>query len=203
MARKREAIAIIGEGITEKYFILSLRDILTRKPNPVKPKKSNLDELELAIKDCLKKGYTLIYCLIDKDNKLHDGNHDHRRNAEKYANLKKKYHNKRHKCPDGSKADVIMIESFPATEIFFLYYFGFTQAHYTNQQLKELLHQKFGYATEEKYLIKNSLHDTLIKAGGSIQTAIEASGRSLQLRNPEDIHCPYTEIGKMLSELME
>ena len=62
MARKRITVAIIGEGITEKYYIQSLQDILEIKPTPIKPKNSSLKELEISIKDCIKKGYSKIYC---------------------------------------------------------------------------------------------------------------------------------------------
>ena len=81
MARNKITIAVIGEGITEKYYIQSLQDVFNIKPIPVKPKKSNLKELEISIKDCIKKGYSKIYCLIDKDNKISDGDPDHNRNA--------------------------------------------------------------------------------------------------------------------------
>ena len=45
MPKSKTSVAIIGEGITEKYFILSLRDILRIKPIPIKPKNSSLKEL--------------------------------------------------------------------------------------------------------------------------------------------------------------
>ena len=55
MAKSRVTVAVIGEGITEKYFILSLRDVLQIKPGYVKPKNSSLKELEITIKSCIKK----------------------------------------------------------------------------------------------------------------------------------------------------
>lgn len=95
----------------------------------------------------------------------------------------------------------MMIESFPATEIFFWYYFGYTSASYSNQQLKNMLNKKFGYTTEEKYLIKHSLHDTLVEAGGSLKTAILASQQSISaIENPNSGQS-YSEIGIMIQEL--
>lgn len=200
MARKRITVAVIGEGITEKYYIQSLRDILEVKPTPIKPKNSNLKELENSIKDCIKKGYSKVFCLIDKDNKVFDGNQDHDRNAAEYALLKKQYHNKLHKCPDGSMTQIVMIESYPATEIFFLYYFGYTSAHYTNQQLKQVLYKKFGYLTEERYLIKHSLHDTLVECGGSLETAIKASTQSM-LNIDRDLETSFSELSILIQDL--
>lgn len=202
MTRHRVTAAVIGEGITEKYYIQSLREAVRIKPSPVKPKKSTLKELELAIKACIRKGYDRIYCMIDMDNKVHDGNPDHERNAGEYARLKRQYNGKLHNCPDGSRALVKMVESFPATEIFFLYYFGYTGALYSNHQLKSLLNKRFGYLTEEKYLIKHSLHDLLTDAGGSLQTALSASMQSkpaAALNPPEQ---SYSEIGDMIQELI-
>lgn len=198
MSRNKLSVAVIGEGITEKYFILSLRDVLGIKPTPIKPKNSSLKELEIAIKDCIRRGYSCVYCMIDIDNKIYDGNPDHDKNAKEYQQLRHHYHNKQYRCPDGSKTLIIMIESFPSTELFFLYYFGYTSALYTNQQLKNILNKKFGYLTEEKYLIKHSLHDTLIQSGGSLKTAVLASEQSKADISPGQ---PYTEIGIMIREL--
>lgn len=39
MRRSRETVVVIGEGITEKYYIQSLRDVLVIKPTAIKPKK--------------------------------------------------------------------------------------------------------------------------------------------------------------------
>ncbi len=200
MARKRITVAVIGEGITEKYYIQSLQDILEIKPTPVKPKNSTLKEMEISIKDCIRKGYSKIFCLIDKDNKITDGNPDHDRNAAEYARLKKQYHNKLHKCPDGGVTKIVMIESYPATEIFFLYYFGYTSAHYTNQQLKHILNKKFGYLTEERYLIKHSLHDTLVESGGSLETAISASAQSI-MNIDRELETSFSEISILIQDL--
>lgn len=200
MARKRLTVAVIGEGITEKYYIQSLQDILEIKPTPIKPKNSTLKEMEISIKDCIRKGYSKIFCLIDKDNKINDGNPDHDRNAAEYARLKKQYHNKLHKCPDGGVTKIVMIESYPATEIFFLYYFGYTSAHYTNQQLKHILNKKFGYLTEERYLIKHSLHDTLVESGGSLETAISASAQSI-MNIDRELGTSFSEISILIQDL--
>ncbi len=200
MARKRITVAVIGEGITEKYYIQSLQDILEIKSTPIRPKNSTLKELEISIKDCIKKGYSKIFCLIDKDNKINDGNPDHERNAAEYARLKRQYHNKLHKCTDGCVTKTVMIESYPATEIFFLYYFGYTSAHYTNQQLKHILNNKFGYLTEERYLIKHSLHDTLVENGGSLEVAIRASIQSI-MNIDRDMDTSFSEIGILIQDL--
>lgn len=202
MRKGRLAIAVIGEGITEQYYFLSLRDTLTFKPTPFLPKKSNLKELEIAIKECIKKGYSEIFCLIDKDNKIKDGNPDHDRNAKEYQDLKKRYHLKKFMSPDGNECLVCMVESYPSTEVFFLFYFGYSGAFYTNQGLKDILNKKFGYITQQKYFIKHSLHDLLINSGGSLDIAISASKKSLSENDDDNIHRTYTEIGLLVNHLL-
>lgn len=201
MTRGRTTVAVIGEGITEYYYMNSLRDILSIKPTSIKPKKSNLQELDNAIKKCIAKGYDKVYCLIDLDNKVHDGNPDHEKNVKDYEKLKRLYHNKSHKCTNGGSTFVEMIESFPSTEIFFRYYFGYTSAIISNQQLKKQLNQRCGYSTEEKYLIKHSIHQTLISAGGSLEIAINASIQSVSLSKNQYDQCPFSQIGLMIRNL--
>ncbi len=199
MLRTKEAIVVFGEGITEKYYFLSLRDILKLRPTPIKPKNSSLAEFETCIRDCLRRGYSRIFCLVDMDNKTADGNLEHVRGAKEYDILKRKYHLQRLVNGAGDTSLVEMVESYPSTEIFFRYYFGYTSASISNQQLKAELAKRFGYSTQEKYLIKHSLHDELVKAGGSLQQAIIASKRSLKGRTPGS---SYTELGSMIEQLL-
>lgn len=49
----RETIAVIGEGITEYYYIQSIKDCVKIKPAPFKPKNSGIKELEACIKKCV------------------------------------------------------------------------------------------------------------------------------------------------------
>lgn len=199
MLRTKEAIVVFGEGITEKYYFLSLRDILKLRPTPIKPKNSSLAEFETCIRDCLRRGYSRIFCLVDMDNKTADGNPEHVRGAKEYDILKRKYHLQRLVNGAGDTSLVEMVESYPSTEIFFRYYFGYTSASISNQQLKAELAKRFGYSTQEKYMIKHSLHDELVKAGGSLQQAIVASKRSLKGRTPGS---SYTELGSMIEQLL-
>lgn len=202
MAKPRITIAVIGEGITEKYYFQSLRDILRIRPTAIKPKKSNLAEFEISIKDCIKKGYNEIYCLIDMDNKVMDGNHDHIQGAKDYNRLRSQYHNKTFVNGSKEKTKVVMVESFPSTEMFFRYYFGYTSASYGNKQLKEELARRFGYSTQEIYFIRHSLHNTMEETGGSLKIAISASQQSIACRDFGNVHCTYSEIGTLIKFLL-
>lgn len=196
MKRLKETIAIIGEGITERYYIESIKDCVQIKPQPIEAKNSSAKEFESKIKDCIIKGFSKIICLIDMDIKANDGIRDHVSNRAQYIKLKNKYHNK-------IKNDslVIMIESFPCIEVFFLYYFQYTSASQTNEGLKKQLNDRCGYLTSEKYLKRNSLHEVFECQGGSLKNAIKHSQKSVLELDDSNPHCVYTEIGKIFELL--
>lgn len=68
-----KAIAVIGEGITEKYYVESLRAFAGSNfqivPKQLGIKASSLDELEKAVQNAVEEGYDEVYCLIDMDSK--------------------------------------------------------------------------------------------------------------------------------------
>lgn len=201
MKRQSVSIVLVGEGITEKYYFDSLRDILKIKPKALVSKHTNVFTLEKHIKDCIKSGYDRIYCIIDLDNKTNDNRPEHRKNHEAYIKLKKKYHKKKFKNYDGD-TEVYMIESYPSSELFFLFYFGYRGAEFSNDELKKLLFDMTGYKVEERFFIRNSLHNLFEKKGGSLLKVIEASERSVRNRESRNPHASFTEIGLMLKELL-
>lgn len=54
----RETIAVIGEGITEFYYIQSIKDCVKIKPKAFIPKNSGMRELENCIRSCIASGYS-------------------------------------------------------------------------------------------------------------------------------------------------
>lgn len=200
MRRQRISVVVFGEGITEKYYFESLRDILPIKPVAKIPKHTTILYIEKTINQLINDGYDIIYCLIDMDNKINDGTPGRKKICEEYDKLKRKYHNKKVRRKEG-ESKIIMIESYPSTELFFLYYFGYRGAEFSNTQLKSILHDKTGYKVEEHFFIKNALHSLFVKKGGSIDIAIEASNRSVLNREMHNPHSSYTEIGKLIEEL--
>lgn len=87
-----KAIAVIGEGITEKYYVESLRAFAGSNfqivPKQLGIKASSLDELEKAVQNAVEEGYDEVYCLIDMDSKEKGAS------VQKYDKLKSKYHGK-------------------------------------------------------------------------------------------------------------
>ncbi len=195
-------IAIIGEGITEKWYMESLKDLLKGVQYKVFKPTTNtkMKELENAIKKCADDGYTTIYCMIDMDIKQ-----ESRDVKQAYENLKRKYHkqtytfNKR----DGIVAFVQFFESYPSTEMFFRYHFDYKTAGQTNEGLKKWLNERCGYEDAERFLVRHSLHDVFACHGGSLDVAIQNAKRSVDAKNRavDGSDCCYSEIGEMIELL--
>lgn len=116
----RKAIAVIGEGLTEKYYIESLKGLtpFTLLPRELGKKASSLIALEKNIKDSIKEGYDEVYCLIDMDNK------DHGKSKVDYEKLKSTYHDKFHVIKKkGIRCKVVFIETERCLELWFLFHF--------------------------------------------------------------------------------
>ena len=189
MATTKNADIILCEGITEKYYINSLRDILVVRPEvrPVKP--YNMDELRCAIEECAKVGYTAVHCLIDMDNKVNNA-----KNMAKYLKLKQKYNGEYVKK---TECRVYFYESLPSIEIFFYYYFENSTAEKTNDGLKSWLKHKCGYETKPTF----SFHNTFTRSGGCLKNAISNSKNSVRLRLDKSYNCSYTEVNNLIEYL--
>lgn len=66
----RKTIAVIGEGITEKYYIESLKGIspFVVMPRELGIKASSLKSLDKNITLCIDKGFDEVYCLCTSSN---------------------------------------------------------------------------------------------------------------------------------------
>ena len=188
-----EPVAIIGEGITEKYYLQSLKGSQWIRPNYkyYEVTSSSAKGYEDKIKEAIGDGYTTIYCMFDMDVQCKD-----ERSHEKYVRLRQKYHNKKKK-----EIEILFFESFPSTEVFFRYYFEYTTAVQTNDGLKHWLRDKVGYDVKEKYFARNPLHDVFCRNQGCLEGAIRNSIRSVESREPDNFACCYTEIGSMIELL--
>lgn len=193
MAGIKNAEIVIGEGITEKYYLKSLLDILTIRPRYEQVKPYNKKELEAAINRYAKDGYTTIHCLIDMDTKVR-----HPKTMEDYRKLKQKYDRKRVRK---TNCEVRFYESFPSIEQFFYFYFESSTAQRTNDGLKSWLKHKCGYDTSDKYLRPHSLNGVFTKNGGCLKNAITNAKKSVKLREDNNFNCSYTEVGDLIEYL--
>jgi hypothetical protein len=174
-------IVVIGEGITETFYLLSIRGIVSCNITPSIPKHSQgLKYLENEIKSQISKGYSSIYCLVDMD--THNISPTERN---KYDVFKNKYHTKSFGIRN-AKTQVFFIENFPCTELWLFYHFKYTTCQYQSYENGNPLKKDFLKYIPE-YLKKESffkacggLHFYITeKKKGCLKEAIENSKSSI------------------------
>ena len=201
----RKTIAIIGEGITEKYYIESLKGIspFVIMPRELGIKASNLRSLEKNINLCIEKGFDEIYCLIDMDGKTSG------KTQSEYLILKNKFHSKSFsKKSKGLESKVVFIETERCTELWFLYYFTkgtVTRKFNSYDELeKELRKYRPNYEKTEKYFkslvnINNNFENENPK--GSIIKAYKNSELSLKSNSNDNRGYSYSEMHLLIKAL--
>lgn len=200
----KKTIAVIGEGITEKYYIESLKgkapfDI---KPSSLDRNASSLSKLEEAIKKSIKDGYDEVYCLIDMDGKLSGIS------KTKYITLKSKYHNQTHSIKkSGINCLVNFIETERCTELWFLFHFlkNSTTKRFENyKQLEdELKKYRPNYEKSNSYYksLKGGLFNDLQCNGGDLSLAMKNSAKSIESKERDNRDYTYSEVHILLKAL--
>jgi hypothetical protein len=178
--RKGAGIAIIGEGPTEQYYLLSIQGLMAANVYP-KVVKDGMEYLIARVEECIAEGYDKIYCLIDMDNK------NSKKEKSEYNAFLKKYSGKKIRNKQtGEETEIIIIENHPCLEIWFYYYFRLTTGLYSSYEkinpLKPEL-RKFlpEYEKRIEFFKKcGGLHQYLTGKGGSIENAIHNSEISMK-----------------------
>ncbi len=201
----RKTIAIIGEGITEKYYIESLKGIspFVVMPRELGKKASSLKTLEKNILLCVEKGFDEIYCLIDMDGKTSG------KSKIEYSALVKKYHSKvLVKKSKGIESKVIFIETERCTELWFLYYFtkgASTKKFNSYDELeKELKKYRPNYEKTEKFfksIVNINKNFETEKPKGSIINAYRNSESSLKSHLKDERGYSYSEMHILIKAL--
>jgi hypothetical protein len=202
----KRTIAIIGEGITEKFYIESLKCLtpFTVLPQALGRKASSLKELDKAIRDSIQKGFDEVYCLIDMDGK--------REGTSKadYNKLKTKYHNQIHgKKKDGIQCKVEFIETERCTELWFLYHFTnstLTREFRNYEELEaELRRHRPRYEKTEKYFrAVSNLHLEMTskrEPHGSLEKALKNAKNSVATRDLDSRPFTYSEMFRLFDAL--
>ncbi len=197
MGKLKSPILILGEGITEFFYFNSLKDSFRNiQIEPDRPKNSSLSELEFKIDNAINNGYRKIFCVVDMDNKTEDSE------KRKYQQLRKKYAEPISKPKSGIYCEVQFFETHPCTELFFLYYFGYTSKPFSNQPaLLQELNKHCKYEKTKDFFLKcKGLHSYFEKNGGNLENAIKNAEHSITSRNHGERDYTFSEIGEMLKE---
>ncbi len=199
-----KAIAVIGEGITEKYYVESLRAFAGSNfqivPKQLGIKASSLDELEKAVQNAVEEGYDEVYCLIDMDSKEKGAS------VQKYDKLKSKYHGKHIvKKKKGIDCRVSFIETRRCLELWFIYYFEYVTRHFASYKEVENFLHKFvsDYEKHERYFRSvGNLHKKMLDCGGDLKKAIRNARKSLiELESTESSDASYSEMCNFFNAL--
>ena len=199
MGNVRQTTLILGEGITEFFFLNSLKDDYSelKSVKPDYPKNTNLEELEIEIEKAIR-DFDRVFCIIDMDNKQEG------KEKQRYIDLKMKYHNK---CfvdeKKGVNCLVRFYETDRCTELFFLYYFCYTTKKFPSYDvLEKKLNTYCEYEKAIKFFKSHPLHPYFKKKGGSLDTAIKNAKKSLKYKNDSGSDSSFSELGEMFDELI-
>ena len=116
---------IIGAGITEQWYFTHLQNLLNLKVR-IRPRffgTENIHELDKKIAQVISEG-TVAICVFDADTAAISETE-----AKKVEALKKKYANKK---------DVILCDSLPSIEYWFLIHYEDTNRHFANSHAAEV-----------------------------------------------------------------
>ena len=198
MGKLHQTALILGEGPSEFYYFMSLRDVfknLSIKPDF--PKHTNLTELDAKIKEGIALGYNYIFCIIDMDTK------DKEPELSQYQKLKKKYAEPIKKTKKGIDCKVEFFETHRCTELFFLYYFCYTSRSYDNQeQLLNDLNRCVAYEKTNVFFRKG-LHSYFERNKGSLDNAVANAERSMAEKQKDGREYTYSELGRLMTLLKE
>ncbi len=141
--RSRLAVAVLGEGLTEREYFKSLKkhNNLPFKFKPEIPKHSDIQSIISKAKE-LREIFDIVFCIIDMDRLLANPKEKRR-----YYELKSK------------NKELIFIENNPCFEIWFLLHFEFSTRGYTScdSLVKILKKYIIDYSKAENYLAKKDL----------------------------------------------
>lgn len=177
---------IVGEGITEQYYFAHLKQL--RKYNCViKPRffgKTSISEIDKSVKKLLLGGVTVI-CVFDADVSARDKTEN-----EKLKEFRRRY---------AKNKQVILCESFPSIEFWFLLHYIKTTRSFQNagEVLKELKKHMPAFSKETSFLEKQKWVEELC-ANGKLTTAMTHASEILAEKKNSDTgeYFPYTKIGE-------
>ena len=200
-SKLKNKVRIIGEGITEKHFLQSLRDDFpyVKCGEYVELEHANnLAELERRIEEAAQMGFPKVFCMIDMDNKKEGMERD------KYLKLKRKYAKPIINKRKGIYCEVRFYETERCTEQFFLYYFSSTTRKFQSyEELEKELHRYCEYEKRERFFAKHPLHLYFTDKGGNIITAKKNAEMSMSAVESGERNYSYSELGRMLKDLKE
>lgn len=180
--------AVLGDGITEQWYLYHLKDWKTYKYkiSPSLFADVGIEKAEGIIDELLSEGYDQVTFLTDYDTIVSQGKQD------AFEKFVRKYK---------SKDEVLICETMPAIELWFLLHFTYTTREFPNcvQVERELKRYLPEYEKRKSFLEKKAWFEEMVKGESD---AIERAGRLLQQLEGGDVgaHFPFSKIPQALHE---
>ncbi|MCE5332172.1 MAG: RloB family protein [Bacteroidales bacterium] len=200
----RKSIALIGEGITEKFYFESLKAYrrFKIKIEPAFPSHSDIEDIVNLAEKFVLEEYDYVVCLIDMDKIIQN-----QTELKKYKRYKKRLLDDTNRIRKTKKLTLWFIETNPCTEFWFLLHFLpslSTKKYQTQDELiKELQKYMPGYEKTKHYFKRTDLFCYLNQHGDinrAMQNAEKLCEKSKE--NPED-EISYSEIYKVINLINE
>lgn len=178
--------AVLGDGITEQWYLFHLKEWKTYKYkiSPSLFANVGIEKAKEIIDGLLADGYDQVTFLTDYDTIVSQGKKDD------FERLIKEY---------GSKEDVLICETMPAIELWFLLHFTYTTREFVNaiQVERELKRYLPEYEKRKSFLEKKDWFEVMVK--GEFE-AIERAGRLLHQLEEGGFgaHFPFSKIPKAI-----
>ena len=162
----KKSIYVIGEGITEQYYFSHLK-VIKKYRCAVKPrffKNTSIADIESQIEQLLKEDITIV-CVFDADNSGRS-----KKEQERLNNLKAKY---------SENKNVVLCDSLPSIEYWFLLHYIDKCPHYQNAKAVENDLKKFiqDYKKTEVFLKKQKWVKDLTEVNGCLKSAIRRASK--------------------------
>lgn len=180
--------AVLGDGITEQWYLYHLKDwkAYKYKISPSLFADVGIEKAEGIIDGLLAEGYDQVTFLTDYDTIVSQGK------KEAFEKFVKEY---------GSKNEVLICETMPAIELWFLLHFTYTTREFPDcaQVERELKRYLPEYEKRKSFLEKKSWFEEMVKGESE---AVERAGRLLQQLEEGDVgaHFPFSKIPQALRE---
>jgi hypothetical protein len=183
--KRFQSYAVLGDGQTEQYYLEHLKKIKGFKylVRPRLFKRITIEQADKLIQEMLKEGYDMVVYFTDYDTIVKQNKID------KYNKIVAKYQKRR---------DVLICESMPSIEFWFLLHFIKTTRNFqnANEALNELKKYLPEFSKETSFVEKQKWVEDLVRDGKLINAMKNASEI---LAEKEQGHVgnyfPYTKVG--------
>lgn len=188
--KTKPGIVIIGEGLTEQYYFSHLKKLKGFRctVEPRLQRNTSISSFEKKINELIDSDIQII-CVFDTDVTQKDPTE-----KERVEIFKKKY---------GEQESVVLCDSLPSIEYWFLLHFKGGQKNLTTSGsvIRSLRRFLKHYEKTQKHLQNDQWVKELNSGSGDMLLALQKAERESKSNRPD--HCPYTNIFKGIHLLMK